>query len=112
MVAITVILAAVIGAFVLDLGDAVEQNVRAGASVTINGDDVEVTWVSSDNAAELDIEIDCGNDGVDVYETTLQEVGEIATHDCSGHDVAYVIAVAKGHDDRVTVVTHREVTVN
>jgi len=43
MVAITVILAAVIGTFVLGLGDQVEQNARAGVNADVDANANEVT---------------------------------------------------------------------
>jgi flagellin-like protein len=43
MVAITVILAAVIGTFVLGLGEQVEQNARAGVNADVDNTDDEVT---------------------------------------------------------------------
>jgi flagellin-like protein len=42
MVAITVILAAVIGTFVLGLGEQVEQNARAGVNADVDNDDNEI----------------------------------------------------------------------
>ncbi len=45
MVAITVILAAVIGTFVLGLGESVNQNANAG--VTVDGDNVTLTSLGS-----------------------------------------------------------------
>ena len=52
MVAITVILAAVIGTFVLGLGDDIEQDVQAGATVNQDGQNtqVTVTWTSQGTA--------------------------------------------------------------
>ncbi|WP_084156985.1 type IV pilin [Haladaptatus cibarius] len=48
MVAITVILAAVIGTFVMGLGDSVQSNVQAGVSVDANAQDdtIDVTFTS------------------------------------------------------------------
>jgi flagellin-like protein len=43
MVAITVILAAVIGTFVLGLGEQVEQNARAGINADVDNADSEIT---------------------------------------------------------------------
>jgi len=43
MVAITVILAAVIGTFVLGLGEQVEQNARAGINADVDASNTEVT---------------------------------------------------------------------
>jgi len=49
MVAITVILAAVIGTFVLGLGDQVESSPQAGVSFSENSGSVTMTWVSEGN---------------------------------------------------------------
>ncbi|WP_049924630.1 type IV pilin [Halopiger djelfimassiliensis] len=43
MVAITVILAAVIAAFVLDMGDSIDQEAQAGAQMEYDTDDAELT---------------------------------------------------------------------
>jgi len=52
MVAITVILAAVIGTFVLGLGEQVEQNARAGvnADVDASADEVSLSLTTLDNS--------------------------------------------------------------
>jgi len=51
MVAITVILAAVIAAFVLDLGDSVEEDPRAAVDIDdTNQSEVDVSVISIDNA--------------------------------------------------------------
>ena len=72
MVAITVILAAVIGTFVLGLGDNIESEVQAG--VTVDGQESDtvrnVTWTSQGTAEEITIR------GPDAYtEQTITEVG-------------------------------------
>jgi FlaG/FlaF family flagellin (archaellin) len=65
MVAITVILAAVIGTFVLGLGDSVQSNVQAGASIqaTEGGTDgsVTVTFNSNQNAGQLNVSFRAAN---------------------------------------------------
>jgi len=55
MVAITVILAAVIGAFVLDLGSGVQENAQAGANVDFDStnDQVSITYSTNQNADYL-----------------------------------------------------------
>jgi FlaG/FlaF family flagellin (archaellin) len=59
MVAITVILAAVIGTFVLGLGDNIQTNVQAGA--TVSGDtsnhEASVTYTTNQNADNLRVTI-------------------------------------------------------
>ena len=59
MVAITVILAAVIGTFVLGLGDSIQTNVQAGASVTPSSGDntVGITYTSNQNANYLTVNV-------------------------------------------------------
>jgi flagellin-like protein len=62
MVAITVILAAVIGTFVLGLGDSLQQNAQAGVSFDRNPVDgtVEVQLISMENADEVRISSSSG----------------------------------------------------
>ncbi|PSP76157.1 type IV pilin [Halobacteriales archaeon QS_1_68_20] len=61
MVAITVILAAVIGTFVLDLGDSVDQNPQAAVSFSEDAANDEIT-VQVDSVQRADsIEVDCGS---------------------------------------------------
>ena len=78
MVAITVILAAVIGAFVLGIGDDVQSDVQAGVSVDGEGsDNVTVTWTSEGTATEIffqgdDVDEDIGFGGDD----KLENVGD------------------------------------
>ncbi|WP_254537649.1 type IV pilin [Halomarina litorea] len=89
MVAITVILAAVIGTFVLGLGDNVQSNVNAGAN--INFDDannaVDVTWTTKGTASKLQVvveDIDGGSSTVNSGSTTLNDVGQV--HSFSAED--------------------------
>jgi flagellin-like protein len=76
MVAITVILAAVIGTFVLGLGDDIQTNVQAGASVTSSSgsDTVGITYTSNQTANYLTV-----NATGDINESgdfTLQNPGD------------------------------------
>lgn len=71
MVAITVILAAVIGTFVLDLGDDLDQD--AQAAVTFDEDPGETLAVQLDNVQSGD-EFEIREDGTEV--ATLEEVGD------------------------------------
>jgi flagellin-like protein len=66
MVAITVILAAVIGSFVLGLGENVERNARAGLDVNVDAEtnNISVSVVTLDNS---DYVLVRGADGLDVY---------------------------------------------
>ena len=92
MVAITVILAAVIGTFVLGLGDSVQTNVQAGASVTYDdgADSATVTWTSNQNADGIYVNVSGGPDvlmtGGPGDTVTFQSSGDPST---SGGAAAY-----------------------
>ena len=125
MVAITVILAAVIGTFVLGLGDSVQTNVQAGASVSANpvdgSDDgtVTVTFNSNQNAAELQVQATdaSGNsldaDGPGSTSTILKEVGESVTftEGSNAENEVRVIVTAVGNDETRTVIVEKTVTI-
>ena len=55
MVAITVILAAVIAAFVLDMGDSMGSEAQAGVDLGSEGDSVSSAWQSEGNADSIDV---------------------------------------------------------
>lgn len=104
MVAITVILAAVIGAFVLGIGDDVQQDVQAGVSVSgENTQNVTVTWTSQGTATELYIQ--AGDNvvheptGFQQSETTMSNVGD--TVELSGKDGGTVSVVAHNENDNI-----------
>ena len=84
MVAITVILAAVIGTFVLDLGSNVQQNPQAGVTFSEEGTDVVVQVISMENADEVRIE--AGSVTYSNGSGPLDSVGQTATVDVSGGD--------------------------
>ncbi|WP_121822943.1 type IV pilin [Halostella salina] len=89
MVAITVILAAVIGAFVLDLGQGQEGNVNAGVSFDADtgNDEVTVTVNDMGNADTITVNSNGGS------EKTLDSVGASKTIDVnSGGDTVTVVA--------------------
>ena len=77
MVAITVILAAVIGSFVLNLGGNLEANPQAGVTFDTDSaaNEITVQVVSMDNADSLDVT----RSGVDTYSATLNAVGDSVT---------------------------------
>jgi flagellin-like protein len=83
MVAITVILAAVIGTFVLNLGGSVQENVQAGVSIEHDGgnNEISATWTSNQNADEIDINFADSTQTTTKLET-LNNVGNTATFDC------------------------------
>jgi archaeal type IV pilus assembly protein PilA len=96
MVAITVILAAVIGAFVLGLGDGLNQDVQAGVSVEqVNETEFQVTWTSQGTAEE--IHFGSVDDTAD-----LNTVGESATITVESDDSTSIITV--GEDGTETAI--------
>jgi flagellin-like protein len=78
MVAVTVILAAVIGSFVLDLGNNVQANAQAG--VTFNQDSSDgtatVQVVSMENADDLKVTVDDSNVTVGSFDNDPAQVGD------------------------------------
>ncbi|MFC4541070.1 type IV pilin N-terminal domain-containing protein [Halosolutus amylolyticus] len=86
MVAITVILAAVIAAFVLDLGDSVDQEAQSGASMTWDNSSQEMSieLTSEGNANEWQIRGDyyVGDDGSGTTDEVSE--GNYATLDQAG----------------------------
>jgi len=90
MVAITVILAAVIAAFVMGMGDSVDEQPRAGVSFTEQTDGVTVTLNSNGNIDTGTIDINTCN-GSEV--TSVTAVGEsFKDTDCSSGDTITVTA--------------------
>ncbi|MHC3439231.1 type IV pilin [Natrialbaceae archaeon A-gly3] len=99
MVAITVILAAVIAAFVLDLGDSVSQEAQAGVTIDVDESDEKITIevTSLGNADEVrlggdfdDTNLDDGGDPTDGL-----TVGDVTTlEDGSGDASGTITAVA------------------
>lgn len=101
MVAITVILAAVIGTFVLGLGEGIQSEVNAG--VTIDGTDQSsertVTYTAKGTSTSIDIRLSNGTS------VTLNNVGESQGISLTGtHSV-----VAKNDDGGETVIRTFEV---
>ncbi len=88
MVAITVILAAVIAAFVLDLGQSQSASAAAGVEFDASSGDVTITYISSDridDGTSLDIQQDSGGcDG-----ESLSSVGDSVT--CSHSDESVTV---------------------
>ncbi|MFB1063705.1 type IV pilin [Natrinema sp. H-ect4] len=106
MVAITVILAAVIAAFVLDMGSGLDESAQAGVDVEGDGSDsVQVTLESLGNADQ--VEIKKSNSGTDASfdnSQTLDEVGTSTTATLTGSDgpTEYnVVATIDGSGDTI-----------
>lgn len=105
MVAITVILAAVIAAFVLDLGQGQQANAQAGIDFdedTSEGE-VEVIINSVERADEIRIEGDCEAASSD-DETTFSSpsAGDSTTMDCKSDETIQVIGVNEGSENIIT----------
>ena len=114
MVAITVILAAVIGTFVLGLGEDIQSEANAGVTFDVTSSDATVTWVSQGNADEVRIQVDSagGTWTTDGSDTTLTSVGDSSTESQAGTYRVSVIAVKNpGADEIKTVIQTREVTI-
>ena len=79
MVAITVILAAVIGTFVLGLGDNIEQNGNAGTSYEVqeetNGYLVDITITSLRNADTVEFQVENNEGDNDPNTDSWTEIG-------------------------------------
>lgn len=87
MVAITVVLAAVIGQFVLQLGGSVEEGARAGVMVDYDSlnDRVVVNWVSEGNSEYVNVTV---SQGGSVAECRLDRVGSQIVVDTGGTTVS------------------------
>lgn len=108
IVAITVVLAGVISLFVVDAADTVQENIKAGASVTADDGEVEVTWTSNQNANKIEVDVSGCTSG----STMLTSVGESFTTTggpCSSGDSADVVVTAIGDEDAETVIASETV---
>lgn len=111
MVAITVILAATIGAIVLGMGDTISQPVSAGASVDADtgNDRISVTFTSSaKSGTTLDVDFTQINGGGNDT-ATLSSVGDSYTSTfADGNEVKVVVTAV--NDDRTTVIREETFT--
>ncbi|WP_440006567.1 type IV pilin [Halomicrococcus sp. SG-WS-1] len=121
MVAITVILAAVIGTFVMGMGSNVENNVNAGASISVNNSTtdggVTVTWVSKGSASKLNVKVKKGSDSASEPLTsvgssvTIKENADVELT-ASNHNTVQVIVTAVGENgEKKTVINNEEHTI-
>lgn len=94
MVAITVILAAVIAAFVLDLGQGQSASPSAGVTFDEDASGVTVTWISSDRVDD-GLTVYCGGRSAGSGDD-LSSVGDAA--DCGVVDEIVVIAEYQGEE--------------
>jgi len=106
MVAITVILAAVIAAFVLDMGNNMEESKEVQAGATFDTDDsaqsVTVTWTSQGSAESMEVR-GCPDSAVPLSNVGSSTTIDTSTSGCSAGDT--VTAVAISGDQETTVGT-------
>jgi len=105
MVAITVILAAVIGTFVLGLGDSVQQSANAGVSVDqSSGPTVTITINSmGDGTDRVEYSIDQGS----TWTTVGSSVGASAsTSSVSSGDLVSIRAIGSGDTQNASIRTY------
>ena len=109
MVAITVILAAVIGTFVLGLGDNVQTNVQAGASAQYDrvdgsaGGTVDVTFNSNQNAEDLSVKVQPINSGVTISGDANGTVDASSSKSFNLSDVGDTLTITEDSDANTTV---------
>jgi len=108
MVAITVILAAVIAAFVLDLGQSTGANASAGVSFSEDSDSVTVTFTSDDRTdngvyvwCEGDVDADNSN-----ADANLESVGSSHTCNPSSGDTVIITADNDGSRSVISSYSH------
>ncbi|RBI64560.1 type IV pilin [halophilic archaeon] len=122
MVAITVILAAVIGTFVMGMGNNVESNVNAGAQINVNnssnGGSVTVTWISKGSASKLSVQVKPKDGTGSAQSKTIKSVGdsksiaESALSSGSDNNKVQVIVTAIGEEGKKkTVINNEEHTI-
>ena len=103
MVAITVVLAAVIGVFVLDLGNDIDKNVQAGANVKGNSDEgtISITYTHKEDAEYLVVSIGANSSWASDSDAVLSSVGDTVTYPTDG-------SPPLSGDQQVVIVAHRK----
>jgi len=103
MVAITVILAAVIGTFVLGLGEGVSEEPRAGVSFTQDGSNVDVTLTTEGNIDTTSIEAGgCAGGGLGI-----SSVGDAVTvTGCASGDTLNIVATVEGGSQQGVIASY------
>jgi flagellin-like protein len=97
MVAVTVILAAVIGTFVLDLGTNTNENVNAGVSMDETNEGVEIQWIDRGNADQIEVLIN----GSKVSGSELTSVGNSVTITAEANKT---VSVRASSEDTQTII--------
>ena len=102
MVAITVILAAVIAAFVLDLGQSQSSQVNAGVNFDGNDSNVTIQVTDMGNAETVNVTKGDGDDFVgDDDNGNLEGVGESVHVGNDGDEVDVTVIAIDGSDENV-----------
>jgi len=119
MVAITVILAAVIGAFVMGMGQNVNENVNAGAEIqatnsTSPGGNITVTWIEKGNAKKLNVTVKDKETSTTTGEDITSVGGSVTINengmglDIDKNNNVQVIVTAVGEDGETKSVVNNE----
>ena len=105
MVAITVIIASIIGGFVFNVGGQVEESVQAGANVEAEDGEIKVTWSANQNADRVEAEVGSSCSG-GAASTTLNSVGDGHTFTCgTGNDVQVTVTAVRDGEARTVLLT-------
>jgi flagellin-like protein len=98
MVGITVILSAVIAAFVMGMAGGVSDNVQAGVTIHSDpgADEIKVVWTANQNAEYLEINA-CGP------LQTMDDVGRFTVAGCGDEQVDIVVTAVNGEDRTVII---------
>lgn len=113
MIAITVVLSAVVGTFVLGMTDSVEQDVTAGVTVAQTDNTTTVTWIARGDATSISVggvAIDGAADGSGPYYVSdteqLNHVGEkVVIGDLEAGTTLTIVAASNQTDTRSVIRT-------
>ncbi|EFW92793.1 hypothetical protein ZOD2009_07984 [Haladaptatus paucihalophilus DX253] len=107
MVAITVILAAVIGTFVMGLGNNVSKNAQAGVSFDQNATAVDIQLTSMGNVNDVSsFSLNATGSCSDISSASFNDVGDIVTTTgCSAGDKITVTASIDGEKNVIATYT-------
>jgi flagellin-like protein len=107
MIAVTVVLAAVVGTFVVDRGNAAQKHVQAGVSVDCDGavDEVTVTWIEGGNADSLTV--DFGGDVSDAGNALRRVSDSVSTTAASDGDTVRVTVTANAGGRSALITTEQ-----
>ena len=108
MVAITVILAAVIGTFVLGLGDNVNSTPQASWDFEYDGSEVTITHNGGDTIDRARLNATAGSDnfGLDGFPSEQVSAGDSATISVSSGETVRLIYTAEGGGSSNVIATY------